>query len=195
MFGPARGSSRGYQPHKKLTLYPSVSKAGCRHRKGRLCLPRFGSRDNTHASAGGRSFPIGGWVSHEQHFRHRRRGCLSPRQSRLTTSCYAGLLTDASSDGLRGWMFNGMDSFSVLGASGNPCRAWLDSPTGLADVMEGYCPPHFADMREAVERCASANSAQSLRRRTTLASRLLPSATGEEKSVAVIRLPADGSRR
>ena len=60
-----------------------------------------------------------------------------------------------------------MDSFSVLGASGNPCRAWLDGPTGLADVMEGYCPPHFADMRKAVERCASANSAQSLRRRTT----------------------------
>ena len=61
--------------------------------------------------------------------------------------------------------------------------------------MEGYCPPHFADMRKAVERCASAKFGPVIAPAHHLASRLLPSATGEEKSVAVIRLPADGSRR
>ena len=65
--------------------------------------------------------------------------------------------------GLGGWMLNGMDPFSVLGASGNPAvpgmgfrfdtnERWpYPNPTGLAGIMEGYCPPHFSDMREAVE--------------------------------------------
>jgi hypothetical protein len=51
----------------------------------------------------------------------------------------------------------------VLGASGNPdvpglgFRYDLDdrwpypNPTGLAGVMEGFCPPHYPDMRAAVE--------------------------------------------
>jgi hypothetical protein len=60
-------------------------------------------------------------------------------------------------------MFNGMDPFSVLGASGNPAVPGLGfrfdvderwpypNPTGLAGMMEGYCPPHFCDLRAAVE--------------------------------------------
>lgn len=59
-------------------------------------------------------------------------------------------------------MFNGIDPFSVLGASGTPDVPGLGfrfdtnnrwpypNPTGLADVMEGFCPPHFSDMRAAV---------------------------------------------
>lgn len=61
------------------------------------------------------------------------------------------------------WMFNGLDSFAVPGASGNPDvpglgfrydekEAWpYPNPTGLGGVMEGYCPPHYPDMRAAVE--------------------------------------------
>jgi hypothetical protein len=59
-------------------------------------------------------------------------------------------------------MFNGIDPFSVLGASGTPevpglgfrfdtNNRWpYPNPTGLTDVMEGFCPPHFPDMRAAV---------------------------------------------
>ena len=80
----------------------------------------------------------------------------------LSTSCYAGTLL-LQSMGLGGWMFNGLDPFSVLGASGNPevpglgFRYDIDerwpypNPTGLAGVMEGFCPPHYPDMRTAVE--------------------------------------------
>ena len=65
-----------------------------------------------------------------------------------------------------GWMFDGLDAFAVLGASGNPqitglgFRYDVDSrwsyanPTGLPGVMEGFCPPHYADMRSAVEAVA-----------------------------------------
>ncbi len=65
--------------------------------------------------------------------------------------------------GLGGWMFNGMDPFSVLGASGNPAVPGLGfrfdaderwpypNSTGLTSVMEGCCPPHFRDMRAAVD--------------------------------------------
>ena len=60
-------------------------------------------------------------------------------------------------------MFNGIDAFSFLGASGNPDAPGLGfrydtsdrwpypNPTGLAGVMEGYCPPHYPDMRAAVD--------------------------------------------
>jgi hypothetical protein len=65
--------------------------------------------------------------------------------------------------GLGGWMFNGLDAFSVLGASGNPKVPGLGfrydieerwpypNATGLKGVMEGFCPPHYANMRDAVE--------------------------------------------
>ena len=80
----------------------------------------------------------------------------------LATSCYAGVLM-LQAMGLGGWMFNGIDPFSVLGASGNPevpgLRFRFDvddswpypNPTGLEGVMEGFCPPHYPDMRAAVE--------------------------------------------
>lgn len=88
--------------------------------------------------------------------------CLGELTSELACSCYAGALL-LQAMGLGGWVFNGMDPFAVLGASGDP-RApglgfrfdtnerWpLPNPTGLAGVMEGFCPPHHADMRAAVE--------------------------------------------
>lgn len=60
-------------------------------------------------------------------------------------------------------MFNGVDPFSVLGASGEPAvpglgfrydedKRWpYPNPTVLEGVMEGYCPLHYSDMRAAVE--------------------------------------------
>ncbi len=80
----------------------------------------------------------------------------------LSTSCYAGALM-LQAMGLGGWMFNGLDPFSVLGASGDPRAPGLGfrydtddrwpypNPTGLEDIMEGFCPPHFPNMRAAVE--------------------------------------------
>jgi hypothetical protein len=65
--------------------------------------------------------------------------------------------------GLGGWMFNGIDPFAMLGASGDPKvpglgfrydkdQRWpYPNPTGLEGVMEGFCPPHYKDMRAAVE--------------------------------------------
>ncbi len=80
----------------------------------------------------------------------------------LSTSCYAGTLA-LQSMGLGGWMFNGLDAFSVLGASGTPEVRGLGfrydtndnwpypNVTGLTGIMEGYCPPHYPDMQLAVE--------------------------------------------
>lgn len=80
----------------------------------------------------------------------------------LATSCYAGALM-LQAMGLGGWMYDGLDLFSVLGASGNPEVPGLGfrfdsnenwpypNHTGLKDVMEGFCPPHYPDMRAAVE--------------------------------------------
>jgi hypothetical protein len=80
----------------------------------------------------------------------------------LSTACYAGSLM-LQAMGLGGWLFNGLDPFAVLGASGNPDVPGLGfrydrderwpypNPTGLEGVMEGYCPPHHPDMRAAVE--------------------------------------------
>lgn len=87
---------------------------------------------------------------------------LSEITVELGASCYAGVLM-LQAMGLGGWMFNGVDSFAVLGASGDPAVPGLGfrydeddrwpypNPTGLEGVMEGYCPPHYADMRAAVE--------------------------------------------
>ena len=87
---------------------------------------------------------------------------LAELTTELATSCYAGALM-LQAMGLGGWMFNGVDAFSVLGASGNPQVPGLGfrydtddrwpypNPTGLKGVMEGFCPPHYASMREAVE--------------------------------------------
>lgn len=87
---------------------------------------------------------------------------LSELTVELGTSCYAGALM-LQAMGLGGWMFNGIDPFAMLGASGDPGVPGLGfrydtderwpypNPTGLEGVMEGYCPPHHPDMRAAVE--------------------------------------------
>lgn len=87
---------------------------------------------------------------------------LSELTAELSISCYAGMLM-LQAMGLGGWVLNGADIFSVLGASRDPKvpglgfrydtdERWTNpNPTGLKGVMEGYCPPHYADMRAAVE--------------------------------------------
>jgi len=80
----------------------------------------------------------------------------------LGCACFAGALM-LQSMGLGGWLFNGVDPFHLVGARGDPkcpglgfrfdtdSRWALPNPTGLAGVMEGFCPPHHSDMRAAVE--------------------------------------------
>lgn len=87
---------------------------------------------------------------------------LSELTVELGTSCYAGVLM-LQAMGLGGWMFNGIDAFSIFGASGNPEVPGLGfrydrddrwpypNPTGLEGVMEGFCPPHHQDMQAAVD--------------------------------------------
>lgn len=86
---------------------------------------------------------------------------LSEAATEQATACYAGALM-LQAVGLGGWMYGGINPFSVLGASGDPQvpglgfsyqtddRWPLPSVTGLPDVLEGYCPPHFTDMESAV---------------------------------------------
>jgi hypothetical protein len=88
--------------------------------------------------------------------------CMAELTAELSTSCYAGALM-LQAMGLGGWMFDGLDVFSLLGASGRPDVPGLGflfdqddrwpypNPTGLPGVMEGFCPPHYPDMRAAVE--------------------------------------------
>jgi hypothetical protein len=87
---------------------------------------------------------------------------LTEATAELATSCYAGVLM-LQGMGLGGWMFDGIDRFTVLGASGDPDipglgfrydedERWaLPNPTGLPGVFEAFCPPHHADMAAAVE--------------------------------------------
>lgn len=87
---------------------------------------------------------------------------LAEVTAELVASCYAGALM-LQAMGLGGWTFNGIDPFSLLGASGDPRAralgfrydandAWpYPNPTGRAGVMEAHCPPHYRDMRAAVE--------------------------------------------
>jgi hypothetical protein len=88
--------------------------------------------------------------------------CLSELTAELSTSCYSGALL-LQAMGLGGWMFDGIDRHTVLGATKNPkvpglgFRYDIDdrwatpNPTGLPGVFEGYCPPHYKDMKEAIE--------------------------------------------
>ncbi len=87
---------------------------------------------------------------------------LTECTAELATAAYAGMLM-LQAMGLGGWMFDGIDRLTVLGASGDPQipglgfrydsdERWaLPNPTGLPGVFEGYCPPHYPDMRAAVE--------------------------------------------
>ena len=80
----------------------------------------------------------------------------------LSTACYSGALM-LQAMGLGGWMYDGLNPFSILGASGEANVPGLgfrfdmikEKPlphfTGLEGVFEGHCPPHFKDMRSAVE--------------------------------------------
>ncbi len=88
--------------------------------------------------------------------------CLTEATAELSTSCYAGMLM-LQALGLGGWMFDGLDRFSLLGASGDPEIPGLgfrfeqisSSPlphiTGLPGVFESYCPPFYPDMMEATK--------------------------------------------
>ena len=83
----------------------------------------------------------------------------------LSTGCYAGMLM-LQAMGLGGWMYDGIDRYTLLGTSGDPKvpglgfrydtddRWALPNPTGLPGVFEGYCPPHYPNMRAAVEALA-----------------------------------------
>jgi hypothetical protein len=87
---------------------------------------------------------------------------LAEITAELACSCFAGVLT-LQAMGLGGWMFDGIDRFSMLGASGNPevpglgfrydeDERWsVPNPTGREGVFEAFCPPHYEDMRAAVE--------------------------------------------
>lgn len=80
----------------------------------------------------------------------------------LSCSCYAGALM-LQAMGLGGWMYDGYNPFSILGASGDPDVPGLGfrfdmidgqplpHVTGLDGILEGHCPPHFKNMRAAVE--------------------------------------------
>lgn len=80
----------------------------------------------------------------------------------MGTACYAGALM-LQALGLGGWMYTGLNPFTVLGASGDPAIPGLGfrfqmldgDPlphiTGLPGVFEAHVPPHHADMRAAVE--------------------------------------------
>jgi hypothetical protein len=87
---------------------------------------------------------------------------LTEATAELACACYAGVLL-LQGMGLGGWMFDGIDRFSMLGASGNPevpglgfrydqDERWsTPNPTGREGVYEAYCPPHYRDMADAVE--------------------------------------------
>jgi hypothetical protein len=87
---------------------------------------------------------------------------LTEATAELATACYAGVLM-LQAMGLGGWMFDGIDRFSMLGASGDPevpglgfrydeDERWsTPNPTGREGVFEAYCPPHYPDMAAAVE--------------------------------------------
>jgi hypothetical protein len=87
---------------------------------------------------------------------------LTEATAELATACYAGVLM-LQAVGLGGWMFDGIDRFSMLGASGNPDVPGLGfrydederwstpNPTGRPGVFEAYCPPHYRDMTAAVD--------------------------------------------
>ena len=87
---------------------------------------------------------------------------ITEATAELATACYAGVLV-LQAIGLGGWMFDGIDRFSMLGASGNPDVPGLGfrydederwstpNPTGRQGVFEAYCPPHHRDLAAAVD--------------------------------------------
>ena len=90
---------------------------------------------------------------------------ITEATAELATSAFAGTLV-LQAMGLGGWMFDGIERLTMLGASGDPDvpglgfrydedpRWAMPNPTGLPGVFEGFCPPHYPDMRAAVEALA-----------------------------------------
>ncbi|MGH2755527.1 MAG: hypothetical protein ACRDLB_14005, partial [Actinomycetota bacterium] len=86
---------------------------------------------------------------------------LTEASVEIGTSCYAGMLM-LQAMGLGGWMFDGVDRHTTLGATGDPAvpgfgfrydadERWpIPNVTGLPGVFEGHCPPHYPDMGAAV---------------------------------------------
>jgi hypothetical protein len=87
---------------------------------------------------------------------------LTENTAELSTACYAGALMQQAL-GLGGWMFNGIDRLTILGASGDPevpglgfrydeDERWpLPNPTGRDGIFAAFTPPHYPNMRAAVE--------------------------------------------
>ena len=79
---------------------------------------------------------------------------LTENTAELSTACYAGALMQQAL-GLGGWMFNGIDRLTILGASGDPevpglrfrydeDERWsMPNPTGRDGVFAAFTPPHF----------------------------------------------------
>ena len=80
----------------------------------------------------------------------------------LTTASQNGMLL-LQAMGLGGWLFTGLDMYALLGASEDPAvpglgfhsvtnATWpVPNVTGLPNIYEGHCPPHYPDMRTAVD--------------------------------------------
>jgi hypothetical protein len=87
---------------------------------------------------------------------------ISGLTTEVSTSCYVGVLL-LQAMGLGGWMYHGIDRHTVLGATGDPNvpglgfrydkddRWSIPNPTGLPGVFEAFCPPHYKNMREAID--------------------------------------------
>jgi hypothetical protein len=88
---------------------------------------------------------------------------LTEATAELACAAFSGVLM-LQAMGLGGWMFDGIDRHTMLGASGDPQvpglgfrfdhdedRYALPNPTGLDGVFEAFCPPHHPDMAAAVE--------------------------------------------
>jgi hypothetical protein len=79
----------------------------------------------------------------------------------IAMSCYSGALA-LQAMGLGGWMFDGLNTLSLLGASNDPevpglgfhfqqDNRWSQpNPTGIPGLFEGHCPPHFPSMQHAL---------------------------------------------
>jgi hypothetical protein len=79
----------------------------------------------------------------------------------LSTACFSGCLL-LQAMGLGGWMYDGINPYSVFGVTGDPDNKGLGfkaemkedwifpNPTGLEGIFETMCPPHFPSMKEAV---------------------------------------------
>ena len=87
---------------------------------------------------------------------------LTECTAELSCSCFAGMLM-LQAMGLGGWMFDGINRFALYGTMDDPEAPGLGfrhdqrddwtipNPTGIPGVYEGLTPPHYPDMRAAVE--------------------------------------------